>query len=339
VVAKPPAGNLPTVPTVATVNLVAGQTVDTADFGFTTGTVPPSSIGDRIWLDSNRDGVQDPDEPGVNDVTVTLRSDPDGDGIFDKVVTTAKTSGDGNYGFPGLPPGLYLVVVTPPDGLAPTVPPVVVPLVAGQSVITADLGLASPAAIPFDLEVLKAAETTPLDGKDMTWLFTVTNNGIGASPAVLTVTDTLPAALTFRSASGAKWTCSAKGQAVTCTGGGPLARGATTTFRIVTQVNLATGKDLLNAATVSAAGIELTEKNNRSQAGIVVGEPPFIPAGPTAPLLVPPTASPPVPDVVLPAIALPVTGSDIALMLRLAGLLTVTGFGLVGFARRRRPGR
>ena len=87
-VAKPPATNLPTVPTVATVNLGPGQTVDTADFGFTPEAVPPSSIGDRIWLDSDRDGIQDPDEPGVNDVTVTLRSDPDGDGIFDKVVAT-----------------------------------------------------------------------------------------------------------------------------------------------------------------------------------------------------------------------------------------------------------
>jgi uncharacterized repeat protein (TIGR01451 family) len=347
VVAIAPDAKLPTVPIVATVELAAGQTVDTADFGFTTGSVPPSSIGDRIWMDSDHDGVQDPEEPGVNDVTVTLRSDPDGDGTYDKVVTTTTTSGDGNYAFPNLPPGLYLVVVTPPDGLSPTVPPIVVPLVAGQSVSTADIGLARPTPVPFDLEIGKAAETTPLDGEDMTWLFRVTNNGIAPSPASLTVTDTLPAGLSYRSSSGAGWTCSAGGQTVTCTGTGPLARGASSTFRIITRVDLATGKGLLNGARVAAGGIEITENNNASQAGIVVGEPPpVIPAGePGTPLL--PAPAPPAPGdpdpapptAVLPAAALPVTGSDIAPWLRLAAMLTMTGFAMIGAGRRRRLGR
>ena len=348
VVAKPPASKLPTVPTVTTVNLGPGQTVDTADFGFTTAAVPPSSIGDRIWLDSNRDGKQDPDEPGVNDVTVTLRSDPDGDGIFDKVVSTTKTSGNGNYQFPALPPGLYLVTVTPPAGLTPTVPPIVVPLVAGQSIITADLGLATPPGIPFDVAVVKAAETTPLDGDDMTWRFTVTNNGIGPSPAKLTVTDTLPAGLTYRSASGTGWSCSAQSQVVTCTGTGPLTRGASSTFRVVTRVNLDKGKEILNGAKVEAAGIELTQANNRSQAGVVVGTPPpILPATnePTPPLTPAPIEQP---GAVVPPTAvlgdkiqlLPRTGSsDAGRLLRLAIVLLVTGLGATLGTRRRKAER
>ena len=345
VVVKAPASNHPTVPTVATVNLGPGQTVDTADFGFTTAAVPPSSIGDRIWLDSNRDGKQDLDEPGVNDVSVTLRSDPDGDGIFDTVVSTTKTSGNGNYQFPTLPPGLYLVTVTPPDGLTPTVPPIVVPLVAGESVVTADLGLATPPAVPFDLAVVKAAETTPLDGDDMTWRFTVVNNGIAPSPAKMTVTDTLPAGLAYRSASGDGWSCSAQGQVVTCSGDGPLAEGASSTFRIVTKVSLEKGREILNGAKVDAAGIELTKANNESRAGVVVGTPPpILPATnePSAPLTPAPIEQP---GAVLPPTSvlgdklqvLPRTGSSSAgRLLRLAGLLLGAGLGLTGAARRRR---
>ena len=36
------------------------------------GFVPAASIGDRVWHDTDRDGIQDPGEPGVAGVTVTL---------------------------------------------------------------------------------------------------------------------------------------------------------------------------------------------------------------------------------------------------------------------------
>ena len=45
------------------------------DFGFA-GT---ASIGDRVWLDRNRDGIQDGGEPGIENITVTLAwAGPDG---------------------------------------------------------------------------------------------------------------------------------------------------------------------------------------------------------------------------------------------------------------------
>ena len=45
-----------------------GQRDMTIDAGF----VIPAALGDYVWIDLNRDGIQDPDEPGVNGVRVRL---------------------------------------------------------------------------------------------------------------------------------------------------------------------------------------------------------------------------------------------------------------------------
>ena len=55
------------------------------------------SIGDFVWHDFNRDGVQDPGEPGIAGVTVTLDC---GGGTVDAV-----TDAGGLYLFGSLPPG------------------------------------------------------------------------------------------------------------------------------------------------------------------------------------------------------------------------------------------
>jgi hypothetical protein len=44
-------------------------TNDTADFGYY---IQPAAIGNRVWLDSDKDGIQDPGEPGIGGVEVTL---------------------------------------------------------------------------------------------------------------------------------------------------------------------------------------------------------------------------------------------------------------------------
>jgi len=75
----------------------------TADFGYAP---PVGSIGDTIWIDANNNGIQDPGEPGVFNVTVTL-TDSDG------TVLETTTDENGNYLFPGLELGRsYLVEVT-----------------------------------------------------------------------------------------------------------------------------------------------------------------------------------------------------------------------------------
>ncbi len=87
----------------------------TVDFGF----VPNQSIGSTVFYDLDQDGSQDPSEGGVSGVTVTLLADTDGDGTIDDVVSTTTTDASGNYNFPGLAPGAFIVQVTPP-AQAPT---------------------------------------------------------------------------------------------------------------------------------------------------------------------------------------------------------------------------
>ncbi len=101
----------------------------TADFGYNWAPAgdtnnPPSgalgAIGDRVWIDADGDGVQDLGEAGLGGVTVTLYTDPDGDGVYDTAAGTTTTDAAGNYIFDNLPPGAYVVEVTPPSGYTQT---------------------------------------------------------------------------------------------------------------------------------------------------------------------------------------------------------------------------
>ncbi len=91
------------------------------DFGFT-GAL---SLGDRLWLDLNGDGVQDPGEPGLANVDVTmLFAGPNGVfGDADDAVYTTRTSDAGDYLFTLLGDGDYQVSYDAgdlPGGLTPT---------------------------------------------------------------------------------------------------------------------------------------------------------------------------------------------------------------------------
>ncbi len=79
------------------------------------------SIGDYVWIDVNADGVQDPTEVAIENVTVTLEGDLNGDGIEEILTTT--TDADGLYLFEFLPAGPYTITVddaTLPAGLTQT---------------------------------------------------------------------------------------------------------------------------------------------------------------------------------------------------------------------------
>ncbi len=70
-----------------------------------------SSLGDRVWLDLNGNGIQDPAEPGLDGVTVSLWGvDDDGNpvGTVTAPLTTV-TAGGGLYLFDELPAGTYNV--------------------------------------------------------------------------------------------------------------------------------------------------------------------------------------------------------------------------------------
>ena len=67
-----------------------------------------ASIGDRVWLDTNKNGIQDTGESGMGGVTVLL-SGANGS-------TAAVTASDGSYAFTGLVPGTYRVFINSPAG-------------------------------------------------------------------------------------------------------------------------------------------------------------------------------------------------------------------------------
>ena len=83
------------------------------DFGYT-GTVDPlpNSLGDTVWLDVDRDGIQDAGEAGIGGVLVQLTWDgPDGNlaTTADNVVYTTVTDVNGGYLFTNLPDGNFQV--------------------------------------------------------------------------------------------------------------------------------------------------------------------------------------------------------------------------------------
>ena len=119
-----------------------------------------ASIGDRIWLDQNGDGVQDPSEIGIPAVTVHVTYlGPDGvAGGGDDIVFTTTTAADGTYLVDGLPSGAYTVAVDPatlPAGLTGTFDldgvasanTAAVSLADGQARRDVDFGYKAPGAI------------------------------------------------------------------------------------------------------------------------------------------------------------------------------------------------
>jgi SdrD B-like domain len=74
----------------------------------------PATIGDFVWRDLDRDGIQEAGEPALPNVTVTLR---DAQGT---VVASTATDETGRYLFTNVAAGTYRLRFTSPPGLQPT---------------------------------------------------------------------------------------------------------------------------------------------------------------------------------------------------------------------------
>ncbi len=160
---------------------------DTIDFGY----IAPCTglIGDFVWNDLNRNGIQDAGEPGIPGVEVILR---DATGA---TLATDITDGSGFYQFTGLCAGAYTVDVNPatvPAGMTPTLPnqggddtvdsdgaPVSVTLPTDNSEDRSiDFGYFQPAPA---IDIRKQAEgpdsRTVVSGSDVDFEIVVTNTG------------------------------------------------------------------------------------------------------------------------------------------------------------------
>ena len=71
----------------------------------------PTTLGDRVWLDTDCDGLQDKEEPNAGGIEVKLYNCDTG-----ALVATTTTDAVGNYAFTDFPSGLYKVCFTLPDG-------------------------------------------------------------------------------------------------------------------------------------------------------------------------------------------------------------------------------
>ena len=150
---------------------IGDSSVQGVDFGF----VKPATIGDRVWNDQDRNGV-DNGEPGVPGVTVILK-----DASGNEVART-KTDANGNYRFEGVLPGTYSVSIEVPSGYEAVATSKDVTVAEGEVNLDMDFPLAQIPAAPSPSKPAKSilAKT----GSDAQWIAILTSMllaaGVGA---------------------------------------------------------------------------------------------------------------------------------------------------------------
>lgn len=305
------------------VTLEPGENNPTLDLGLDPGepaTPVTASLGDKVWIDANANGIQDVDEQPVAGVVVTLQN-PAG-----TVLASTTTDGFGSYIFNGLTPGDYRVCFdlnTLPDGMIETIAIAgndravdsdakvdgcteITNLSAGEHDPTLDLGIRFASA---DLAVTK---TVKIENNTEVWTITVTNNGVDRDPGEIVVTDTLPAALEFVSANGAGFACSASGQVITCRSAAGLTPAQSSVITLVTKPAANhTACKASNTVTVASASIDPIVANNSATASVDLA---CARSG-----------------------SLPRTGSNTGGMIAIALLMTVAGAAVVTHVAKARP--
>ena len=248
----------------------------TLDFGFTKILV---SVGDYVWLDVSRDGLQNSGEPGIAGVTVKLLRNGN-------VIATTTTDGGGYYGFGNLEPSTaYTVQFVVPGGSTVTTKDAGGDSSNSPTADVTDSDAAADGLVPFtttangqnsvqptkadnpgidlglvtqiNLTLAKAIQTQGPVRRDAELTYTLTphNDGPVAALAGWSVTDVLPAGMTLVSISGDGYTCDAttdptKPVCVAGAGLGTRADGAVIT--VVTKVTIDYG-NLKNVAYISPA--------------------------------------------------------------------------------------
>ena len=116
-----------------------------------------------------------------------------------------------------------------------------------------------------DLTVVKTHSGNFTQGQNGTYTITASNAGGAATSGTVTVSDTLPAGLSYVSATGTGWTCGAAGQVVTCTRSDALAAGASyPAITLTVSVAPNSALSLTNTATVSGGGQTNTANDSSS---------------------------------------------------------------------------
>ncbi|GEL94114.1 DUF11 domain-containing protein [Cellulomonas composti] len=134
-----------------------------------------------------------------------------------------------------------------------------------------------------DLAITKVLDGERLRvGQHGTYVLTITNAGPAPDPGPITVTDDLPAGLTFVSASTAASdeACAADGRLVTCTLDG-LGVGEQVEVRLVVAVGEAATPSVTNVASVTSPAEDTDPSNDTDQVTVPVDEDPLATTGAT----------------------------------------------------------
>jgi uncharacterized repeat protein (TIGR01451 family)/fimbrial isopeptide formation D2 family protein len=123
----------------------------------------------------------------------------------------------------------------------------------------------APITTSADLAITKVHTATLVAGGTVTYTLTVTDSGPSDAVAP-TVTDALPADLTYVSAGGVGWTCTfdAPSSTITCTATGGLGAGSSGVITVVTTLAPDATGTLTNTASVTSATPDPDPANNSS---------------------------------------------------------------------------
>lgn len=258
-----------------------GQKDLTLDFGFYDA---PVSIGDYVWWDANRDGLQSANELPVAGVKVDLL-----DATGAPTGRTTTTDGQGYYWFNDLVAGQnYILKFTAPDGSTWTTQnasndtsndPATDKTDSDVNPANGQIAFTAPASgsnatgasvtdnptldgglVKYNLTLAKSLDTAGpfVQGQDVTFTLTPHNDGPVAALAGWSVTDILPAGLTLKSMTGTDYDCTG----ATCTAKSALAAGADgNKITVVATIGANFNGTAHNVAYVAPKDGDITETN------------------------------------------------------------------------------
>ena len=205
-----------------------------------TSTFNPSSVVDSTSNDNAFDGTN----------TVT------------GINNTDHTTDDGNATFTFNQSGITQVTILYRNAVTATDPAI-------QRIYLHDINFTYPES---DLAITKSHVGNFTENQNGTYTLSVSNNATASTEVgPITVTDTLPAGLSFVSATGTAWTCGAVGQNVTCTHPGPLSAGNALPNIILTALaGSAAVPSVTNTAVVTGTSPDANNADNSSSDVTVV---------------------------------------------------------------------
>ncbi|MEO6822767.1 MAG: LPXTG cell wall anchor domain-containing protein [Candidatus Nanopelagicales bacterium] len=113
-----------------------------------------------------------------------------------------------------------------------------------------------------DLAITKSHTGPARVGHQLTYTVHVSNAGPTDDPGPVTVTDTLPAGLSYVAATSPGWSCADVGQVVTCTMDTGLTAGGSANLRLVVDVLAAAYPSVVNTAAVTSPAEDTDPSNN-----------------------------------------------------------------------------